>query len=286
MTTLVTGATGHLGALIVRHLRGRLPAGQLAVSVRDTGRATDLAAAGVDVRHGDFDDPASLATAFAGVDALVLVSTDGADDLRLTQHATAVEAAAAAGVGFIAYTSITDAETSRVGLAEVHRGTERAIRATGIPYAFLRNNMYHENYTAQLAGALERGALVTATGDGRVASAARDDYALAAAVVAADPAQHRDAVYELTGPAAWSFDELAATVSAVTGRPLAHTKVTADELRAALTAAGLPPFVADRLAVLDGDIARGDLSEVRPDLEKLTGRPATPLADAVRAALA
>jgi NAD(P)H dehydrogenase (quinone) len=286
MTTLVTGATGHLGTLIVRHLRDRLPAGELAVSVREPAKAADLAAAGVQVRHGDFDDPASLATAFVGVDTLVLVSTDGPDELRLSQHAAAVRAAAAAGVGFIAYTSIVDAETSRVGLAEVHRETERAIRATGIPYAFLRNNMYHQNYTQQLAGALERGALVTATGDGRVASADRDDYALAAAVVAADPAQHRNAVYELTGPAAWSFDELAAIVSEVTSRPLANTKVGPDELRGALTAAGLPPFVVERLAVLDGDIARGDLSEVRPDLEKLTGRPATPLADAVRAALA
>ena len=285
MTTLVTGATGHLGGLIVRHLRDRLPAGELAVSVRDTAKAAELAAAGIDVRHGDFDDPASLPAAFAGVDALVLVSTDGADDVRLVQHATAVRAAAAAGVGFVAYTSITDAENSRVALAEVHRETERAIRATGIPYAFLRNNMYHENYLPQLPGALDRGVLATATGTGRIASATRDDYARAAAAVAADPASHRTAIYELTGPTAWNFDELAALAADVTGRPLTHTSVPADELRAILTGVGLPPFVADRLAVLDTDISRGDLAQVTPDLEKLTGRPATPIADAVRAAL-
>src|SRR2546426_267697 len=191
MTTLVTGATGHLGGLIVRHLRDRLPAGELAVSVRDTTKAAELAAAGIEVRHGDFDDPTTLPAAFAGVDALVLVSTDGADDVRIVQHATAVRAAAAAGVGFLAYTSITDAENSRVALAEVHRETERAIRASGIPYAFLRNNMYHENYLPQLPGALDRGVLATATGTGRIASATRDDYARAAAAVAADPAQHR-----------------------------------------------------------------------------------------------
>jgi NAD(P)H dehydrogenase (quinone) len=286
MTTLVTGATGHLGGLIVRHLRDRLPAGELAVSVRDTARAAELAAAGVEVRHGDFDDPASLTTAFAGVDTLVLVSTDGADEVRLGQHTTAVRAAAGAGVGFLAYTSIVDAETSRVALAEVHRGTERAIKAAGIPYAFLRNNMYHENYLPQLPGALDRGVLATATGTGRIASASRDDYARAAAAVAADPAGHRDAVYELTGPAAWSFDELAAAAAELTGRPLAHAAVTADELRGILTGAGLPPFVADRLAVLDTDISRGDLARVRPDLEKLTGRPGTSITEALRATLA
>jgi NAD(P)H dehydrogenase (quinone) len=286
MTTLVTGATGHLGGLITRHLRDRLPAGELAVSVRDTGRAAGLAAAGIDVRHGDFDDPATLAGAFAGVDTLVLVSTDGPDELRVGQHAAAVRAAADAGVRFVAYTSITEADTSRVGLAAVHRETERAIRATGIPYAFLRNNMYHQNYTPQLAGALERGVLATATGTGRIASASRDDYALAAAVVAADPGNHRNAVYELTGPAAWSFDEFAATAAELSGRPLAHAAVGPDEYRAILTSAGLPPFVVDRLVVLDTDIARGDLAEVRPDLEKLTGRPATPVAEAIRAALA
>ncbi|CAL9644188.1 Quinone oxidoreductase 2 [Actinosynnema sp. ALI-1.44] len=271
MTTLITGATGHLGSLIVRHALDRLPAADLAVSVRNPDRA-DLPVA---VRHGDFARPETLASAFAGVDKLLLVSADGPDEVRIGLHRNAVAAAVEAGVRHVVYTSVTDADTSPLGLAKVHKATEDLIRGTGLTFTFLRNGMYHENYT----GTLGHGPVVTAAGDGRIASASRDDLALAAAVVLATEG-HENAVYELTGPRAWSFDELAALAGTV------HQRVSQAERVAGLEGFGLPPFVAELLADIEVGIAAGALAEVRPDLEKLIGRAATPVEDAVRAALA
>ena len=266
MTTLITGATGHLGSLILEHTLTRLPADRVAVSVRDPKKAEGL---GVEVRTGDFDGP--LADAFAGVETLLLVSVDGPDEIRLQRHRNAVRAAVEAGVRHIVYTSVSDADTSPLGLAVVHKATEEAIRATGIPFTFLRNGMYHENYLPQGPGPI-----VSATGDGRIASVSRDDLALAAAVVLSTPG-HENAVYELTGPRAWSFDELAALVGTT------HEKVTAAERVSGLKGFGLPDFVAELLADIEVNISRGALAEVRPDLEKLIGRAPTPIEDAVRA---
>ncbi|XVV04443.1 SDR family oxidoreductase [Actinosynnema sp. CA-248983] len=271
MTTLITGATGHLGSLVVQHTLDRLPATDLAVSVRNPDRA-DLP---VDVRLGDFARPDTLATAFAGVDKLLLISADGPDEVRIGLHRNAVTAAVDAGVRHIVYTSVTDADTSPLGLAKVHKATEDMIRETGLTYTFLRNGMYHENYT----GTLGHGPVVTAAGDGRIASASRDDLALAAAIVLTGVG-HENAVYELTGPRAWNFDELAALAGTT------HQRVTQAERVAGLEGFALPPFVAELLADIEVGIGAGALSEVRPDLEKLVGRALTPIEDAVRAALA
>jgi NAD(P)H dehydrogenase (quinone) len=265
MTTLITGATGHLGSLILKHTLTRLPADRLAVSVRDPKKAEGL---GVEVRPGDFDGP--LAATFAGVETLLLVSVDGPDEIRIGRHLNAVRAAADAGVRHIVYTSVTDADTSPLALAKVHKATEEAIRATGIPFTFLRNAMYHENYLPQGPGPI-----VTAAGDGRIASASREDLALAAAVVLST-AGHENAVYELTGPRAWSFDELAALVGET------HRPVSRDERVTGLEGFGLPDFLAELLADIEVNIGRGALAEVRPDLEKLIGRAPTTIEDAVR----
>ncbi|NUT46063.1 MAG: SDR family oxidoreductase [Saccharothrix sp.] len=267
MTTLITGATGHLGSLILKHTLTRLPADRLAVSVRDPRKAEGL---GVEVRPGDFDGP--LADTFAGVDTLLVVSVDGPDEIRLERHRKAVRAAADAGVRHIVYTSVTDADTSPLLLARVHKGTEEAIRATGIPFTFLRNGMYHENYLPHGPGPI-----VTAAGDGRIASASREDLAEAAAVVLSTPG-HENAVYELTGPRAWSFDELAALAGTT------HRAVDPEERASALAGFGLPAFVTELLTDIEVNIGRGALAEVRPDLEKLIGRSPTTIEDAVRAA--
>lgn len=265
MTTLITGVSGHLGSLVLEHARDRIPAGELVAATRDPGKAGDL---GVEVRAGDF--AGDLSRTFAGVDRLLIVSADGPDEQRLALHRAAVRAAADAGVRHIVYTSVTDADTSPLLLARVHALTEEAIRETGVPFTFLRNGMYHENY-------LQPGPVVTAAGDGRIASAARDDLALAAAVVLSTPG-HEGAVYELTGPRAWSFDELAAL------RSTTHTRVTAAERVAGLKGFGLPDFLAELLTDIEVAIAGGALAEVRPDLEKLIGRAPTTIEDAVRAA--
>ncbi|MBB5807436.1 NAD(P)H dehydrogenase (quinone) [Saccharothrix ecbatanensis] len=264
MKTLITGATGQLGSLILKHALTRIPADRLAVSVREPEKAEGL---GVEVRHGDFAGP--LTDTFAGVDTLLLVSVDGPDEVRIGLHRNAVRAAAEAGVRHIVYTSVTDADTSPLSLAGVHKATEEEIRATGIPFTFLRNGMYHENYLPQAPGPIVR-----AAGDGRVASAARDDYAVAAAVVLSTPG-HENAVYELTGSRAWSFDELAGLAGTT------HVKVSQEERVAGLKGFGLPDFVAELLADIEVNIGRGVLADVRPDLEKLIGRAPTTIEDAV-----
>ncbi|ALG06100.1 NmrA family NAD(P)-binding protein [Kibdelosporangium phytohabitans] len=269
MTTLLTGANGQLGTLIAKHLAER--GASFVAGSRTPSQGG---------RQVDFADPAGLAQAFDGVTKLILISTSAED--RLTQHRNAVDAAQRAGVGHIIYTSVTEAPQSPLALAVDHKGTEEAIRATGIPFTFLRNNMYHENYTAQLAHTPDT--FLTAAGSGLLASASRDDFALAAAVVATTPG-HENAAYELTGSTAWTFDEFAATVAEIAGKPFAHKSIPAADLRAGYVAAGLPGHAADLYTDIYVHIGNGALAEVRPDLEKIIGRPSVPLADAVRAAV-
>lgn len=250
MTILITGATGQLGNAVVRHVLARTDE-QVIVSVRSPEKFT---LDGVEVRQGDFEQPETLN--FTGADKLLIVSGEAPDtDTRIQQHKNAIAKAVEHGVGHIFYTSLTDADTSTVGVAVVHKATEEAIRATGIPFTFLRNGMYHENYLGALSGET----VAVSTKDGRVASAARDDFALAAAV-ALTTGGHENQVYELTGSTSWSFPELADR----------FRDVSDDDL----IAAGLPAFVVDFFVA----IREGVFAEVRPDLEKLIGRPSTPIA--------
>ncbi|MFD9706110.1 SDR family oxidoreductase [Lentzea sp. NPDC059081] len=250
MTILITGATGQLGNAVVRYVLDRTSE-QVIVSVRSPEKFT---LTGVEVRQGDFEKPETLD--FSGADKLLIVSGEAPDvETRITQHKNAIAAAVEAGVGHIFYTSLTDADTSTVSVAVVHKTTEEAIRATGIPFTFLRNGMYHENYL----GALSAETVAVSTKDGRVASAARDDYALAAAVVLTTDG-HENTVYELTGSTSWSFPELAGD----------RFQDVSDE---DMIAAGLPPVVVDFFKA----IREGVFAEVRPDLEKLLGRPSRPI---------
>lgn len=282
MTILITGANGQYGRLVVANLLDRVPASDLIVSVRDTGKAADLAARGVTVRHGDFDDPATLS--FDGADRMLLVSTDGPDDVRIRQHAVAVAAAVDAGVRHLAYSSVTDADTSPVSLARVHDTTERAIRATGVPFTFLRNGMYTEHSVANAVGALEHGVLLSAAGEGRLASASRVDLAEAAAIVLTEGA-HENKVYELTGPAGWTAAELAALVSAKSGKPLTHKDISPEELTGVLRGAGLPDFLVALLVDIQVKTRDGVFAAVRPELAELLGRAPATVADGVAEAL-
>lgn len=250
MTILITGATGQFGGAVLRYVLDRTDE-QVIVSVRDP-KKIDLP--GVEVRRGDFDQPETLD--FHGVDKLLIVSADAHDPaVRIAQHANAIAKAAEHGVGHVFYTSVTDADTSTLGVAEVHKAAEEAIRATGLTYTFLRNGMYHENYL----GSLGQDEVATSTRDGRIASAPRDDYALAAAVALTTDG-HENAVYELTGSTNWSFPEVAGE---------RFRDVSDDDL----LAAGLPPFVIDFFTA----IRNGVLARVRPDLEHLIGRPTRPI---------
>jgi NAD(P)H dehydrogenase (quinone) len=274
---VVTGATGELGRLVVEGLLERVPADRVAVAVRSPEKAADLAAKGVQIREADYDRPETLAPALAGADRLLLISGSEVGR-RLAQHKAVIDAAVEARVGLLAYTSVLHADTSTLGLAPEHRGTEDLIGASGLPFVLLRNGWYTENYTEAARQAIEQGALIGSAGDGRVASATRADFA-AAAVEVLTGEGHEGKVYELSGDIAWSLSELAAAVSGITGRDVAYRNLTPEEHRQALAGAGLPDAVAEMLVDIDRRIAEGALADTPGDLGRLIGRPATPLAD-------
>ena len=281
MSFVITGATGQLGRLVVDSLLAKgVPADQVLALGRDEERLAGLAALGVATRKVDYADAAGLAAAFEGADRVLISGSEVGQ--RLPQHQNVIDAAAAAGVQLLAYTSIANADTSGIILAAEHKATEEAIVAAGLPHTFLRNSWYIENYSGQLATYTEHGTVLGAAGDGQVSAATRADFAEAAA--AALLLEQPQEVYELGG-AAFSLKELAATVAEVTGTDVSYTDVPADELTKVLVGAGLPEGYAAVLADADLGLGRGDLYVDRADLEGLLGRPATTLADGLRAAL-
>nr|WP_296779382.1 SDR family oxidoreductase [Rhodococcus sp. (in: high G+C Gram-positive bacteria)] len=277
MTTAVTGATGHLGALVVEGLLGRgLPAGDIVAVVRDAAKAQPLADRGVQVRVADYNDIDGFKAALAGVDKLLFVS--GADiGQRIEQHTNVIDAAEAAGVSFIAYTSILAADTSGVSLAVEHLGTEKRLAASPIAAAFLRNGWYWENYQGSVQQAADSGVLLGAGAQGKIAAASRADFAAAAVEVLLTDG-HEGKIYELGGDQRLTYEELAAVIAQVTGKPVAYKNVAPAEYQAILQGAGLPDFVAEMLASADAGIARGELDTDSGDLQKLIGRSSTPVA--------
>ncbi|MBB1243817.1 SDR family oxidoreductase [Streptomyces durbertensis] len=283
MSIVVTGATGKLGRLVVEGLLDVVPAAEVAAVVRDAGKAADLAARGVEIRVADYDRPETLADAFRAGDRVLLVSGNEVGR-RLPQHRAVIDAAKAAGVAQLAYTSILGAETAEFRLAAEHQETERLIVESGVPHTLLRNGWYTENYTENLAPVLEHGAVVGNSGAGRIASATRADYA-AAAVAVLTTDGHLGAAYELNGDADWSLAEYAPLVAELSGRPVAHADVPADEHLRILLGAGLPAAFAAILVDVDDHVARGALAARGKDLSRLIGRPTTPLRDSVAEAL-
>lgn len=280
----VTGATGHLGRLVVDALLARgVAADQVVAAVRTPSKAADLAERGVQVREADYSRPETLATALAGVDTLLLVSSSEVGQ-RVPQHVAVIDAAKAAGVGRIVYTSAPQATTSSLVLAPDHKATEEYLAASGVATTILRNNWYTENYVDSVKQAAGSGQIVASAGDGRVASAPRADFAEAAAVVLLDES-HAGKVYELTGDVAWTFDELAAAAAEVLGREVSYHGVTPEEHAAMLAGFGLDEGTVGFVVALDGNIRDGVLAAATSDLSTLIGRPTTGLVEALRAAL-
>ena len=284
MSTLITGASGHLGRLVVASLLERgVPAGEIVAGARDTAAIADLAALGVVTRHLDYTDTASISAALEGVDKVLLISGSAVGQ-RAIQHANVIDAAKAAGIQYLVYTSAPKATTSALILAPEHKATEESIAASGIPAVILRNGWYTENYAGQLAQSAASGELVASVGDGRVSSASRKDFAEAAAVVLTEPG-HLGNIYELSGDVAWDYTELAAAISTVTGTDVAYRAVTPEEHAALLTAAGLDEGTIGFVVALDGNTRDGLLGETSGDLGRLIGRPTTPLVEGLRAAV-
>jgi NAD(P)H dehydrogenase (quinone) len=280
---VITGATGHLGRLVIEELLKKVPAREVAVAVRNVAKAAELAERGIDVRYADYEKSETLATAFRGATKVLLISANEVGK-RLAQHRNAVDAIKAASPRLVVYTSILNADRSGIGLAKEHLATEQMIRESGVPFAILRNGWYHENYTENLGPALQFGAIAGSAGNGRVAAAARADYA-AAAVEVLTTDGHEGQTYELAGDASFTLSELAAEVSSAAGKPIAYNNLSPDAYRDMLVGVGLPAPVAEMLADADRGLERGELDSDRDDLRRLIHRPTTPLADAVRAAI-
>ncbi|MHB1289131.1 NAD(P)H-binding protein [Georgenia sp.] len=282
MTTFaVTGVTGPFGRTVVEQLlvRGVAPADVVAIA-RTPEKAQDLAARGVQVREGDYDRPETLDTALAGVDRLLLVSGSEIGN-RVPQHGNVVTAAARAGVGRIGYTSILRADDTPLVLAPEHAATEQLIAESGIPATVLRNPWYSENYTGQVDQYVATGVVLHAAGEGRIAAATRAELAEAAAVALLQEVDG-DVVHELAGPA-FTYTELAEAVTDATGTAVVAKNVTAKELAQALADAGLDAGTVDFLVAVDQNIADGALDGDTTDLDRLLGRPATPITDAIKA---
>ncbi|MCC7683663.1 SDR family oxidoreductase [Janthinobacterium sp. FW305-128] len=279
---VITGATGNLGQHVIASLLASVPAANIIAAVRNPAKAAGLAARGVQVRQADYNDGASLDAAFKGATKILLISSSEVGQ-RAQQHQNVIDAARRAGVSLLAYTSVLRADTSPLGLAAEHVITEAAIRASGLPYTFLRNGWYLENHTEHLAPVLEHGVVLGAAQNGRFSSAARADYAAAAAaVLTADQPQ---AIYELAGDNGFTLAEYAAEVARQSGKAIVYKDLPQADFKAALVGVGVPEGFAELLADSDAGAAKGGLEDHGKQLSALTGRPTTTLLDAVKAAL-
>ncbi|MBU8919823.1 SDR family oxidoreductase [Bacillus sp. FJAT-29953] len=279
MKMLVTGATGKMGTKIVETLLKTVPASQLAVSVRNPEKAEGLRSRGVEVRQGDFDLPETLDTAFAGIDRLLIISADGDNETRIRQHANAVAAAERAGVKFIAYTSLVNAMESNNLFAPTHQATEKAIVKTGIPYSFLRNNWYLENEIPSIQGVIAGAPWVTSAESGKVGWALQQDYAEAAAAVLTGEG-HDNTIYELSGKLL-TQEELTSALGNVLGKEVTLQKVDDAAYADIMKGAGLPDFLIPLLVDIQRSIREDTLAVESDDFEKLIGRPATPINEAL-----
>ncbi|WP_159340447.1 MULTISPECIES: SDR family oxidoreductase [Leclercia] len=276
----ITGATGQLGQRVIEQLLKTVPASQLVAIVRNPAKAEALSQQGVTVRQADYTDQTAFTAALAGVDKLLLISSSEVGQ-RTPQHQNVINAAKAAGVKFIAYTSLLHADTSPLGLHVEHVATEKALAESGIPYALLRNGWYTENYLASAPPALEHGVFIGAAGEGKIASATRADYAAAAARVISEEG-HAGKVYELAGDQAWTLSELAAELSRQSGKNVVYQNLSEADFAAALKGVGLPAGLAEMLADSDVGASKGGLFDDSRTLSTLLGRPTTTLAESVK----
>ena len=280
MTMAVTGATGQLGRLVIENLKERVDAREIIALARTPSKAADL---GVTVREADYARPDTLNSALAGVDALLLISSSEVGQ-RISQHRNVIDAAKAAGVKRIVYTSLLHADVSPLSLADEHRATEALLAASGIPHTVLRNGGYSENYTGSIPGALAAGILIGSARNGRISGAPRVDYAEAAAVVVST-AGHDGKTYELAGDEAWTLADLAAEISRQVGRDIPYRDLPEADYAAALQSVGLPEALASMIAGSDVAAAEGALFDENRQLSALIGRRTTSISASVAQAL-
>ncbi|MCW6506456.1 NAD(P)H-binding protein [Lichenifustis flavocetrariae] len=281
---LVTAANGQLGRLVVEALLDKHPADRIAVTVRRKDLAEEFATRGIRAHVADYAQPDTLDAAFEGVDRLLLISSSALGQ-RIEQHRNAIEAAKRAQVKLLAYTSVLHADASTLGLAAEHRQTEADLNTSAIPFALLRNGWYTENYTASIPPALAHGVFLGSAGHGRIASAARADYAAAAVAVLTASDDQAGGVYELAGDTGYTLSQFAGEVARLSGKPVVYKDLPAADYKAVLVGAGLPEPIAALLADSDLQASKGALDDRSGTLAKLIGRPTTPMAETISAAL-
>lgn len=277
----ITAATGQLGKLVVESLKQKVASENIVVLVRTPEKASDL---GVEAKAFDYSNKASQVEALKGIDTLLLISGSEVGQ-REAQHANVIASAKEAGVKKIVYTSVLHADTSTLSLAVEHIATEKNLKESGLTYTILRNGWYTENYAGSIGGALAGGAFIGSVGDGKISSAARIDFAEAAATVLATEG-HDGKVYELAGDTSYTLTDLAAEISAQTGKTLPYANLPEAEYAKILTSFGLPEFLAQAIASWDVSASKGDLFDDSKTLSALIGRPTTPLAETVKETLA
>jgi NAD(P)H dehydrogenase (quinone) len=275
----ITGASGQLGQLVINHLLASVPAAKIVAAIRNPAKAASISAKGVQIRIADYNDSALLDHAFSGIERLLLISSSEVGQ-RAAQHRNVIDAAKRQNVKQLVYTSLLHADSSPLNLAEEHLQTEAMIKASGVPFIFLRNGWYTENYTASVPAALANGAFYGSARNGRISSASRADFAEAAAKVLTGTVKSGQ-IYELAGDVAYTLADLAAEISRQTGKAIPYKDLTEADFRAALIGAGLPGWLASGLASWDVSASKGALFDNSHQLRDLIGRPTTLLSVAV-----
>ncbi len=280
---VVTGASGQLGKLVIKFLLEKIPASEIIAAVRNPEKAKNLAELGIQVRQADYNDPASLKQAFKGAEKILLISSNEIGQ-RIAQHSAVIAAAKQAEVKAIAFTSLLKADTSPLGLAHEYLETERVLKASGVPFVILRNGWYTENYTASIPAALAHNAFIGSAGDGKISSAAREDYAAAAATVLLNPIVS-GTTFELAGDESYTLTEFANEIAKQSGKAVHYVNLPQDEFAAALEGAGLPKSFATLLADSDIGASKGGLFNDSHQLSKLIGRATQSYSSLIKAAL-
>ena len=268
----VTGATGQLGQLVIKHLLNKVEPQQIVALVRNIEKAASLTSLGVQVRQADYSKPETLESALDGVAKLLLISSSEVGQ-RATQHKNVIDASKKAGVELLAYTSLLHADTSPLALAEEHVETEAYLKQAEVPHVLLRNGWYTENYLASVAPALANGGFIGCAKDGKISSAAREDYAEAAAAVLTSEAEQNGKVYELSGDEAYTLSELSALISKTSGKAIPYINMEEADFAKALEGAGLPAPFAAVLANSDTGASQGALYDDSKTLSSLIGHP-------------
>lgn len=285
MSIIITGASGHFGNKAADMLLEKVPASELILITRKPAKLAAYAARGAQVRFGDFDDPASLPAAFAGGERMLLISTDQVGGKRLVQHRNAIEAAKAAGVRQIAYTSFVGVGPGNPAISAIeHAETEAMLRESGVPFTILRDSQYADAIAEfALPGALAMGEWISSAGDGKVALVARDDCVACAVAVVSTPG-HENRIYDITGPELLSFGDCAALAVELSGRPLAYRAVSDEEKLAFFDSIGVPrriedglenspiPWPSEEMVSFERAIREGHFAVLSNDVERLTGR--------------